>query len=243
MTVLKCAATEYFDKGANIITVKQKKPLVEWASWQTQKQTREEFENQPWNEASGFAIVCGTKLENDLFIAAVDFDVKNVSEEAKDKGRQILKQLPITQIEETPTGGQHRIYLCRNKPRIISVHHNECGLELLGEGKLCIMAPSQGYKRLNDNTLTIIADLEQELNKAMWKTGFKPETAKTESWFDRKDLSGKRFQGKTPPCVEALYKGAKEGERNEHAIRLASFLANFRHTSWNYWGTATSKTQ
>ncbi len=205
-----------------------KKPLIAWSQWQTREQNREQFDSQPWQDADGFAIVCGTKNNEDLFIAAVDFDVKNVSEDAKEKGRQVLRYLLTTRIEETPSGGQHWIYLCRTKPRSISAYHNDCSLELIGEGKLCIMAPSQGYKQLNDNSPSTVADLETALFDAMNKAGFKTETTTTEAWFDRKDLSGKRFTGKTPPCIEALYRGAKEGERNEHAIRLASFLANFR---------------
>mgnify|MGYP005839770339 CR=1 FL=1 len=159
----------------------------------------------------------------------VDFDVKNVNDEAQAKGKQILKQLLVTQIEQTPSGGQHWIYQTHTKPRTMSSFHSECGLELLGEGKLCIMAPSQGYSRLNDNEPSIISDLETELYAAMYHAGFKPQKTQAEagSWFDRKDLSGKRFSGKTPPCIEAIYRGAKEGERNEHAIRIASFLANF----------------
>lgn len=227
---LKEAAQAYFERGAPIVVVKQKRPLVEWQRWQTQPQTPEEFENQPWHVADGFAIICGTKQKNGLYIAAVDFDVKNVSDEAKAKGKEILKTLPITQIEETPSGGKHLIYQTHAKPRTISAYHNECALELIGEGKLCIMAPSAGYKRLNDNTPTTVHDLEEELYRAMHQAGFKPkpETPKTNAWFDRNDLRGNRYTGKTPPCIEALYNGAREGERNEYAIRLASFLINFR---------------
>lgn len=223
-------AKAYFERDIAVVAVKQKKPLTEWAQWQTRKQTKEEFKNQPWQTADGFGILCGTKQKNGLYMAAVDFDVKNVNEEAQDKGRQILKQLLVTQIEQTPSGGQHWIYQTHTQPKTMSSFHSECGLELLGEGKLCIMAPSQGYKRLNDNEPSIVSDLETELFEAMYYAGFKPkkEQTKAETWFDRKDLSGKRFTGKTPPCIEALYRGSKEGERNEHAIRLASFLANFR---------------
>jgi len=90
------------------------------------------------------------------------------------------------------------------------------------------MAPSQGYKRLNDNMPTVISNLEELLLKAIFNSGIKPNERPVDSWFERRDLAGKRFAGKTPPCIDALYRGAKEGERNEHAIRLASFLANFR---------------
>jgi Fe2+ or Zn2+ uptake regulation protein/Zn-finger protein len=225
---LESTAKSYFDQGTAVVPVKQKKPLVEWALWQNRPQTPEEFQALPWNEgADGFAVICGTELDNGLYLGAIDFDVKNVSEEAQENGRKALKHLLATQVEQTPSGGQHWIYHCHNKPRTISSCHDECGLEILGEGKLCIMASSQGYKRLNDNTPTIVHDLESLLCEAMLKAGVKPKERKTDAWFERADLAGKRFTGKTPPCIAALYRGSEEGERNENAIRLASFLANF----------------
>ncbi len=223
---LETTAKHYSNQQIPVVAVKQKRPLVEWAHWQTKPQTTTEFEAQPWQEADGYAIICGTKLDNGLYVGAVDFDVKNVSEEAQEKGKQILRKMLCTQTEQTPSGGQHWIYHCHNKPRTVSTFHNEYALEILGEGKLCIMAPSNGYKRLNDNMPSTINDLEQLLFGHLVST--KPEEQKTNVWFERADLAGKRYAGKAPPCIEALYRGAREGQRNEHAIRLASFLANFR---------------
>src|SRR4030042_1046821 len=139
---ISIAARAYFEQGVPVIAVEQKKPLVEWGHWQTEEQKQDVFNAQPWGNADGFAIICGTKQRNGLYVGAVDFDLKNVSEDAKAKGRQILKHLLITHTEETPSGGQHWIYHCQNKPKTISVLHNEYAIELLGEGKLCIMAPS-----------------------------------------------------------------------------------------------------
>jgi len=225
---LEGTAKSYFDQDIPVVAVNQKKPLVEWARWQTEKQTAGEFEVLPWAEADGFGVICGTRLNTGLYLGAVDFDVKNVSQEALEKGQQILKKMLCTQIEQTPSGGQHWVYQCHKKPRTVNIFHKECGLEILGEGKLCIMAPSQGYRRLNDNVPSVIQDLEDALLEAMFKASVKPKEQKADAWFEREDLAGKRFTGKMPPCIETLYRGAKEGERNEHAIRLASFLANFR---------------
>lgn len=225
---LKTAAKSYFEQEIPVIPVKQKKPLVEWAHWQTIRQTAEEFQALPWEEADGFAVICGTKLRNGLYLGAVDFDVKNVSEEAKERGKKTLKQLLTTQIEQTPSGGQHWIYHCQTKPRTISSYHDLCGLELLGTGKLCIMAPSNGYTRTNDNTPTIVQDLEELFYRAMFSAGIRPKERTPDAWFDREDLVGKKYSGNTPPCIEALYRGSKEGGRNQNAIRLASYLANFR---------------
>jgi hypothetical protein len=172
---LRTAAKSYFEQEIPVVPVKQKKPLIEWAHWQTAHQTEEEFQSLPWKEADGFAVICGTKLYDGLFLGAIDFDVKNVGEEARERGKRTLKQLLTTQIEQTPSGGQHWIYHCQTKPRTISVYHDQCGLELLGTGKLCIMASSHGYTRINDNTPTIVQDLEESFHKALFNAGMKTE--------------------------------------------------------------------
>ncbi|MEM3153255.1 MAG: primase C-terminal domain-containing protein [Candidatus Bathyarchaeia archaeon] len=189
----------------------------------------------PWLEADSFALIGGSKLDNGLFFAAIDFDVKNVSEEAREKGSQALKRLPITQVEETPSGGQHWIYYSRTRPKTVSAYHNIAALELIGEGKLCIMAPSKGYKRLNDNTPTIVQDLETLFYEALGSAGVKTtETSRRQFWFGREDLAKQPYKGRNPPCIGALFKGTCEGQRNEYAIRLASFLINFKGLSPNY---------
>lgn len=104
---VKEAAHEYWMKGLNVVLLREKKPLREWKHWQTERQSESDFEALPWSEADGFALICGSKLDNGLFFAVIDFDVKNVGEEAKAKGLQALKHLTTTQIEATPSGGQH----------------------------------------------------------------------------------------------------------------------------------------
>jgi predicted transcriptional regulator len=228
MTDLKAAASEYFQVGCSVVPVNaNKKPFVEWAKWQTGKQSLQEFEALPWLEATSYGVVCGTKLNNGLYFSGVDFDVKNLPIETIEKGRQALKELPITQMEETPSKGQHWIYYVHNKPKTVSALHNDCALELLGEGKLCIMAPSQGYKRLNDNTPTVVQDLEDLFYKALYTIGVKAEKSPT-AWFDREDLTVKTYEGDHPLCIRELLKGVDQGLRNEAAIRLSSYLVNFR---------------
>jgi hypothetical protein len=235
MERLRETARNYWHQGLNIVLLKGKKPLQEWKRWQTERQTEGDFEALPWNEADGFALIGGSKLDNGLFFAAIDFDVKNVSEEAEANGRQALKHFPVTQVEETPSGGQHWIYLSRAKPKTVNAYHNEVALELIGEGKLCVMAPSTGYKRLNDNQPTIVQDLETLFHECLSKAGVKAEENAMETlWFNCKDLMGKPYVGKTPPCINALYKGTIEGTRNEYGIRIASFLINFKGLGPNY---------
>ena len=221
-------ALRYFTLGCAVVPfkVKEKRPLVEWQKWQTQRQTKEEFEGLPWQDADGFALVCGTKLNNGLFLGVLDFDVKNLQEETIEKGRELLKKFLTTQTEETPSGGQHWIYYCREKPKSVSAYHNECALELIGENKLVVMTPSQGYKRLNDNAPSEINDLTEIFEKNLMVSGLKVKE-KDAFWFGREDIEEK-YKGKKPPCIEKMFKGTEEGLRNEYGIRLASFLANFR---------------
>ena len=229
--MLKAAARGYWLEGCNIVLLKGKEPLHKWSQWQTERQSEIDFEALPWAEADGFAIICGQQLHSGLFVGVIDFDVKNISEAAKEKGRQVLKALKITQIEQTPSGGEHWIYHCHVKPKTVSAYHNECGLELLGEGKICIMAPSVGYRKLNDNTPTVVEDLETLFYQALEKAGIKVEKP-SQAWFGQPDLAKQPYKGKAPPCINALLKGVEEGIRNESAIRLASYFLNFKRLPW-----------
>jgi ribosomal protein S27AE len=225
LSSLKEAANIYWAQGIPVVPLKGKQPLVEWARWQTQPQTREDFEGLPWERADGFAIICGAETKDGLYVGAIDFDVKNLPEEVAAKGREILKGLPVTQIEQTPSGGLHYIYYSVEKPKSVSGYHNVCGLEVIGEGKLCIMAPSEGYKRLNDNTPTIInGSLNEVFEAVLQKVGIQNRTA---NWFNVESFEGK-YRGPTPPCIKGLLKGVSEGLRNEAGIRIASYLLNFK---------------
>ena len=227
---LKAAARQYWLEGCNIVLLRGKEPLHKWQRWQTERQNELAFEALPWNEADSFAVICGQQLHNELYITAIDFDVKNLPSDVVEKGREVLKHLPITLIEQTPSGGQHWIYLSHTKPKTVSAYHNICGLELLGEGKLCIMAPSPGYRGLNDNSPTIVQDLEAIFYEALEKVGIRTEKP-ARVWFDNEDLAKQPYRGRDPPCIQALLRGTSEGLRNEYGIRLASYFVNFKQYS------------
>jgi len=181
---LKEAAYEYYKQGLNIVLLQGKTPLHEWSRWRTERQSREDFDNLPWDKADGFALIGGLRLDNGLYIAIIDYDVKNVGEEAKDRGRRILEKLPATYMEETPSGGLHLFYLSRVKPRTVSRYHDGCALELLGDGKLCIMAPSLGYRPLNDGQWLILEDVEGVFYEAI---GVEDERARVNKGFSNLD--------------------------------------------------------
>ncbi|MEM3357205.1 MAG: bifunctional DNA primase/polymerase, partial [Candidatus Bathyarchaeia archaeon] len=227
---LKAVARQYWLEGCNIILLRGKEPLHKWQRWQTERQNELAFEALPWNEADSFAVICGQQLHNELYIGAIDYDVKNLPSDVVEKGREVLKHLPITLIEQTPSGGQHWIYLSHTKSKSVNAYHNICGLELLGEGKLCIMAPSTGYRRLNDNSPTIVQDLEAIFYEALEKAGIRTEKP-ARVWFDNEELAKQPYRGRDPPCIQALLRGTSEGLRNEYGIRLASYFINFKQYS------------
>jgi len=167
---LKEEAKRFFDWGFNVVAFGygppdaddkvSKKPLVEWQKWQTRRQTLEEFEAQPWDRADGFAVICSYPNRFGLYLAVVDYDTKKVNEEAKERGRELLKRFPITWMEKTVSGGLHLIYLSRVKPNAISEYHDSHALELVAGAKLCVLSPSKGYLRLNDSLATEVEDAE-----------------------------------------------------------------------------------
>ena len=223
---MKEAAHKYWKQGHAIVIFKiaeeNKKPLVTWRKWIQGEQTEEEFNNQPWARANAFGVICGRKLKNGLYVGAVDFDVKNVSVEAISKGKKVLGKCSVTQKEQTPSGGEHLIFYSHEPVKSNKSFHDSHGLELLGESTIVIMCPSAGYTRLNDNFPTEKNDLTAFFFELLGKE--KPESI----WFEREDLKGKKYRGKDPSCISNLHRGTKEGLRNEHGIRLAAYLLNFR---------------
>jgi len=223
---MKEIAHEYWTQGHAIVTFKisneKKKPLVEWKCWIEGEQTEEQFNNQPWDRANGFGLICDRKLKNGLFFGVIDFDVKNVSEDAITKGKEVLEKCLVTQREQTYNQGEHFIFYSHEQVKSDKAFHDSHALELFGKGSIVIMAPSEGYTRINDNMPTEKDDLSAYFYELLGKE--KPENV----WFEREDLKGKRYKGRNPPCINSLFRGTKEGSRNEHGVRLTSYLLNFR---------------
>jgi len=229
---VKSTARQYWQQGFNVVPLHieshetekwMKKPIVKYERWWTERQTKDDFEAFPWEEANGFAVLCGTPNDDGCYLSAVDFDVANVSDEAKQLGERGFRELPITQLEETPSGGKHNVYLTKKKASTRNFH-DECGLELLGSNKLCVMAPSEGYRRLNDNTPTVVENLEEKFFQVLKRLGVRIDRT---PWFNWVEQAGQEYTGRTPPCIKALARGTEEGNRNEHGIRLASYFINF----------------
>ncbi len=221
---LIAAAQAYHELGIPVIPFKiwknekseyEKKNIGYWAKWQTEPQTEAEFKALDWREANGLGIILGTKANNGLYLSAIDYDVKGtkISEEAKAIGKQILRELPITQTDETANGGIHLMYWSRNPVETDGTFLYDAALELLGSKKLCVIPPSFAYKRLNDNTPTEIENLEETFYSALKHHGIK-KTEETEIEHQQDNysfqisklvdlsqmtqISGCEYQGKHP---------------------------------------------
>jgi len=223
---MKDKAKEYHQLGLNIVLVNgDKKPLGEWQKRITQQQTSEEFENLPWNEAKGFAVVCGRLNERGSYFGAIDIDVKNVTEEAKQKGEQLRKLLRTTQVEHTPSNGFHYIYYSKQPIMSNSKPHEFCGCELLGQKKLCIMAPSLDgqYRRANDNYPVFVESLEVVFLQALDQIGYTTQKRSDEEKRTPHTKKGKHYRIR--PCVLEVQK-KPHMEHDERWIVAAEYLGN-----------------
>lgn len=157
---IKKQAEKYFNLGIPVIPVRireeddgfEKKPLIQWSKFVDSKQTREEFEAIDWSQADGFGIVCGHETPYG-FIFAIDIDLD--CDQALKKLRE-WPQFKITRLERTVRNRLHLLYF--SKLPVPSIRRDGVPVELIGRGKLCIMAPSKGYDSLNDNSPAIIQD-------------------------------------------------------------------------------------
>ena len=166
---LQNAAYQWWIKGFNVLPFYyreedgevKKFPLAKsWQRWQTTRQTLEEFQAFEWDNADAFGIIGNLPNNEGLYITCVDYDTKHVSQEAVERGKELLKKFPITRMESTVNNGIHLIFYSRVKPRPVKDYHNSHALELVAGSQLIIMAPSRGYKALNDNEPTVLEDVE-----------------------------------------------------------------------------------
>ncbi|MCL2287947.1 MAG: hypothetical protein FWC33_02025 [Candidatus Bathyarchaeota archaeon] len=224
---LKAVAGSYHVLGLSIIPFKlvkkgeeyEKLVLVNsWKKWETQHQTDEEFLNLNWSGANAFAIICGTQTKNGVYLSVIDYDCKgtDVPVIVKEKGKLLLREFPITCMEQTVNNGQHLIYWSKTKPKAIGTYHNSASLELLGEKKLCLMAPSYGYSKLNDNSPTELENIEQTFLEIMKNHGFIKEQTQQHPLSNNKKYAVNRPR----PCIIEALKQQLTGPTG-HLMRLA----------------------
>jgi len=202
-------AYNWWSKGFTVIPFNVnsdvKQPLVEWKQWENKCQSPVEFVTLPWDRANGFAVLCGKPNEKGQSVIVVDYDVKKTSKEAQDIGRKVIRYLPTTSRERTISGGEHHIYLSQKPAKTISAYHDSAAVELLGENKLCIMYPSNGYSKINDNLPTEVDDIEALFYEALRKAGVRIISKRRRQTSKRR---GPIRIGSLRPCFERLMKKA-----------------------------------
>src|SRR3972149_9629436 len=211
---IKEIAGQYWRLGLNIVPVKGKTPLIKWAELQSASQSSDDFAELPWAAADGFALIGGAKQINGLYLGAIDYDVKDVTEEAKELGRKFLKELLATRIERTPSGGEHWVFYSRKQPATVNSFHDSAALELLGRSKLIVVWPSKDYVRMNDSEPTVLEDLESTFYDGLYHIGVGKSREATKTAAPRK----RRRKTKARMCCEVAL---EKDRRISHLRRLA----------------------
>ena len=225
MTTIKETAFNFLHfYGLNVVPLLTKKPLILWTNWKGKQQTKQDFDLFPWDEADGFALIGGSKNKVGLFLCAVDYDVKNLPVEIVARGREITKQLPSTNVEGTPSGGQHWLYFCRKKYDYIKTYHPYCAIELLGDNRLIIMYPSKGYTKQNKKPIVVLNDFEFLIN--MMKQFYTKKVFKYNQTEPQPVNQTKKIV--VPPCIDNFLNELKESGELDHTQRMhiSTYLLN-----------------
>jgi len=153
MADLKAEAYRYWQMGLAVVPIKlvwdeekkewNKKPLCNWAKWQTSPQTLEEFEGFDWPKIEAFAVLLG-KTRGGYYLCCLDVD----------KPEFDLTLLRTTRLEKTISGGFHAFYF--SKWPVEGIKRHDLKLELLGVNNLVLVYPSKGYTLLNDSSITLV---------------------------------------------------------------------------------------
>jgi hypothetical protein len=135
----------------------ERQPLIKWGSWVGGKQTPEEKRRiLTWISRDGLdvAIVGGHYVEGHGYFFCLDIDIP--WDEAISKLRND-KRL-ITYLEESKGGRLHAYYFSRRPVPTLRFNDRGVDIELLGRGHLITVAPSSGYKPLNNGPIRTVED-------------------------------------------------------------------------------------
>jgi len=225
---LREAARRYVNElGFSVIPLiyGEKRPKIRWEEFQHRKPT--DIELDKWfSEKANIAVICGAVSGN---LVVLDFDDPETYCKFFPKHEQLEKE---TIVVKTARGIQ--VYLRTDKP-VSSMKFPDIKLDVKGEGGYVVAPPSLHpsgvqYQFVNPDVKQVlfVPDLEKSLLENIEKIfGAK---IKRKFWFEREFVG--EYKGPHPPCIKVLLRGVEQGIRNETAIRLASYFANFR--GWDY---------
>lgn len=195
MTELKAAAEAYWEQGYVVIPWRystnekkelEKKPdILEWKEWQTRPQTKEEFDSLKLDTADGIGLLCGTQNKAGLYLVALDYDIKPSpnepppTEESLELGKTILREMPTTAWEQSQSKGEHLYYLSQSPVKTEKKFKKQTRIEFLGAYNLIYVAPSKGYRKINDNGFTVLTDVQNTFYEILHKHGLTKKKAET----------------------------------------------------------------
>jgi putative DNA primase/helicase len=190
----KTVASQLWEYGYNVFPCNAlKKPIIEhWKQWQTNRQTREEFETLDWS--TGYiAIVDGTLMPNGEYSFTIDVDCKH----GKNTDFDCNKSKPLTWTERTVNNGYH--FRVTGPEAESDFAFKPDGFELRGKGEYTLVAPSQNYQEIRNWLIpTSVKDVNTYFRQFI-------EHLKTHS-----------------TAVANLLKGQLEGHRNASGLKIAS---------------------
>jgi P4 family phage/plasmid primase-like protien len=165
----------------------KKKPTIDtWRKWQTQPQTNEELKAimPKILETELFGVVTGTPINvngETYYYQIIDRDIKDekLTDEIKAKSKQAVNLMRTTKTIRTLSGGDHLEYYGRTQSKGKKL--NNIGMEFLATGNLCVMAPSKGYSQVNDNSPTVVDNVEDMFFDAIERTGLQTPRIKPTS--------------------------------------------------------------
>lgn len=220
---LKAAAEAYWEKGYVVIPWRyitnekgelEKKPdILEWKSWQTRPQTKDELCSLQFDTADGIGLLCGAKNKDGYYLGALDYDVKpsggvKPTDESLALGKKILGEMPDTQTEETQSRGIHLYYLSCEPVKTEKKFKKQTALEFLGAWNLVYVAPSKGYTIIHDVGFAVLDDLQSKFYETLSKHGLNKtqNEAKATTPLTRKHDSIEQVLQRDPKLSD-LFKG------------------------------------
>jgi hypothetical protein len=214
----------YFAKGLSVfpVTPMTKTPEIKWSEYRTRMPKQEEIKE--WSAGNyNIGVVCGAISGN---LIVIDFDNPELFELVfpNIKGK--------TWVVKTPRPGVH-VYFRTDRP-LRGRNYNFAKIQVKGEGGYVLAPPSvhpngNKYEFLegcspNDCEISVVKSenffeaLEKRLSELGFKLDFREEVSETED-----------ITPGDPIWVRKMLEGVPEGERDECAIRLASYYCNVKH--------------
>lgn len=183
---LKDIAFRWYTLGFNIVLLKNKRPIHQWGKWETKRQSISDFELLPWTQASHFAIVCGTKINN-VFLGVIDVDFPDKLSGFK------VETFKETFLEQTPRGGYHVFFWSRNPVKTT----NYLNFELKGKGGLCTIYGSE------IKPIFTLEDLSKEFEEQARKYGLASSNPLAE-WSTEELLNAYFLKGERDKATHIL---------------------------------------